>query len=595
MKLERIEIKNYRSLFYDYDTKSGFKLDLGEGVNAILGPNNVGKSNVFRALSLALDPDSRFDRSIDMSAAPKWAKPVITLTFKVPSRGRKSTERTLLKYLDVYERAVRPGSANTFAARGIVKLRVQIDGAEDSAGTRRQFFVTNGAGARCLPDEHPLAEKAFAQFRKCLHFVMISSGQSLESLMEGKFRDILNNVLREDLLEEYRSAEESRGTYSSQLREGLLSSLSARIDDELDDLFPEIRGVELTPEVQQLDETLARMRIKVTDGAVTDLADKGTGVRGGLIVAILRYFADVGKRSMVFAVEEPESFLHPAAQEQLREDLEALAVRPDVSLLMSTHSPYVVSRRPDAKVFALEKSRSGGTRLSASARGDEPHAGLLGGLFRDRLFTEWLDRSLRAVDGEKGILVVEGGTDKAYAEIALRAAGREDLLDSLTILPAGAGQPDGVGGVALALMHAIVMNSVSPTPVAILLDNDGPGRIGAATLATIREKTKDWKERRTLHSYRHAFPNGPKEFGYEAEDLWPDDLIQSFLDSHPGEDFLTAKSKRPKPDGGWHYDLSIKGKSELVAFVESNVRAEHTARWVVLYEMIRDGLFPGAT
>jgi putative ATP-dependent endonuclease of OLD family len=56
MKLERIEIKNYRSLFHDYDARSSFTLDLGDGVNAIAGPNNVGKSNVFRALALALDP-----------------------------------------------------------------------------------------------------------------------------------------------------------------------------------------------------------------------------------------------------------------------------------------------------------------------------------------------------------------------------------------------------------------------------------------------------------------------------------------------------------------------------------------------------------
>lgn len=590
MKLERVEIKNYRSLFHDYDAKSSFTLDLGEGVNAISGPNNVGKSNVFRALALALDPDGSYDRSIDMSSIGTWTKPVITLTFRVPTPPKSSAERTLLKHLRAYEAAVRPGISQTYADQGIVKLRVQIEGAEESVGTRREFFVTNGAGALSLPDDDPLARKALAQFRKCLHFVLISSGQSLESLMEGKFRDILHNVLRDDLRAAYQSAEKSRETYSSQLQDGLLSSLNDRINDELKDLFPEIQAVELAPEVQQLDDTLARMRIKVTDAAVTDLADKGTGVRGGLIVAILRHFADVGKRSMLFAVEEPESFLHPAAQERLREDLEALAARPEVSLLVSTHSPYVVSRRPDAKVFALEKRPSGGTRLAAEARGDEPHAGILGGLFRDRLFSEWLDRSLCAAEDANCTLVVEGGTDKAYAEIALRAAGREDLLDNLTILPAGTGQPDGGGGVALAVMQALVTHSVSAAAVAILLDNDEPGRDGAATLAKIRQKTKDWKEGETLHSYRHAFTSGPKDFGYEAEDLWPDDLIESFLDAHPDDDFLNGKVKRPKPDGGWHYDLNNAGKSALVGFLEANVKPEHAERWVTLFEAIRKGL-----
>ena len=588
LKLEKIEVKKYRSLF---DGNSPVKLDLGEGVNSITGPNNVGKSNVFRALALALDPDFVYNRSLDMPSVGGWAKPAVTLTFRVPANTKVSSEKTLLNRVDAYEHAVKPDIAQTYASQGIVKLRVTIEGSEGVVGKRREVFVANGGGALSLTDDDPILVKALEKFHECFHFVMISSGQSLESLMEGKFRDILHNVLREDLKKEYEAAELARGSYMTGLQDGLLKPLTERIGGQLKDLFPEIDSVVLTPDVLDLDETLSKMRVSVADAALTDLADKGTGVRGGLIVAILRHFADVGKRSLLFAVEEPESFLHPAAQEQLREDLEALAERKDVSLLVSTHSPYIVSKRPESKVFALSKGANGATRIEAEARGDEPHAGVLGGLFRDRLFIEWLDRAVAIPSDTKLTLVVEGGTDQAYAEIALRKAGREDLLEGLRFMKAGDALPEG-GGASLAVMQAIITEAMSTTPVTILLDNDEPGQHAAATLARIREKTKLWGEKKTLFSYRLAFDGAPKDFPYEAEDLWPDHLIEKFLAAHPDEEFFTGKRMRPNPDKGWHYDINMQGKSAFVGYLKKHVKEEDCARWVRLYEAIRAGALP---
>ncbi|KLR59925.1 AAA domain/AAA ATPase domain [Actinobacteria bacterium IMCC26207] len=590
MKLEKIEIKNYRSLFHDYEGRASFTLDLGTGMNAITGPNNVGKSNVFRALALALDPDFQFNRMTDMPSATTWSKPVVTLTFRVPTKRMESRERTLLKHLEAYERAVMPKIKKTFASQGIVKLRVTIDGTAESQGTRHEVFVANGGGARKLATDDPISIKALSQFHKCFHFVMISSGQSLESLMEGNFRDILHNVLRENLKEAYTGAEESRTQYLEELQEGLLQPLAGRIGDELRDLFPEIASVDLLPNVLSLEETLAKMQVRVSDNAITDLGEKGTGVRGGLIISILRHFAEVGKRSMLFAVEEPESFLHPAAQEHLRVDLEALAVRDDISLLVSTHSPYIVSRDPQAKVFALAKLPNGGTALNDQARGDEPHAQVLGGLFRDRLFVEWLDRSAAAASEDtKLTVVVEGGTDQVYAEIALQAAGRTDLLEGLAFLEGGAGSPDGSGGASMAVMQALLARSVSATPVAALFDNDEPGQEAMAMLRKIRSKTGDWGENKRLFNYQRVFEGGHRTFPYEAEDLWPDHLYETFFAENPDMDYLKGKVKRPRPDTGWHYDLTMLAKSVFVGFLRERVTAEDTARWVQLYEAIWAG------
>lgn len=95
-----------------------------------------------------------------------------------------------------------------------------------------------------------------------------------------------------------------------------------------------------------MERTLSSVEVRLGDVITTGLSDKGTGVRGGVLVAMLQYLAEQSKRSLVLAVEEPEAFLHPGAQEAIRDELVALARRVDVTLLVTTHSPYVISRTP---------------------------------------------------------------------------------------------------------------------------------------------------------------------------------------------------------------------------------------------------------
>ena len=104
-----------------------------------------------------------------------------------------------------------------------------------------------------------------------------------------------------------------------------------------------------------IEHTISQADVRLTDIASTDLEGKGTGIRGGLLVAMLKYISDESRRSLFLAVEEPETFLHPAAQEQIREDLQELGRRSDVTLLVTTHSPFVIPRGPEAQVISLAK------------------------------------------------------------------------------------------------------------------------------------------------------------------------------------------------------------------------------------------------
>lgn len=99
-------------------------------------------------------------------------------------------------------------------------------------------------------------------------------------------------------------------------------------------------------------------RILIDDGHETDADRKGHGLQRALIFALLRTWAaatravdgavgdaTVARRastSAVFAVEEPELFLHPHAQRQLHGVLRSLAETAERQVFICTHSPAFV-------------------------------------------------------------------------------------------------------------------------------------------------------------------------------------------------------------------------------------------------------------
>ena len=339
--------------------------------------------------------------------------------------------------------------------------------------------------------------------------------------------------------------------------------------------MPEVESVTIEPCVPMLEDILSGAEIKVKDSANTSLLNKGTGVRGALLVALLTYLAEHSKRSLILAVEEPESFLHPRAQQDLRDNLLTLAKRPDVSLLMTTHSPFMLSRSASTTITSLSKMPDGRTVIGSQIRGDQPHSSVLAPLFGETITPALLDLVQPPKDGIKAILCVEGYTDKAYIEASLRVCDRLDLLEGLEI------RPD--EGAHKAAVQAILVRQMlgQQIPVGALFDSDEFGK-SAKDLLTDKFR---WNGRHVF-VYRKWKPD-PSSAPIEAEDMFDEKFLKRFVDSQPPN--VVAEKVQYK-SGAFHYGFTQEGKTAFLRFLETNLKVQDVGCWIQVVEDIRRGL-----
>jgi 5S rRNA maturation endonuclease (ribonuclease M5) len=496
-----------------------------------------------------------------------YAFPEVLLHFAVD--GRSSGERTLLRYAEEYEQAVN-GGRRTYAQDGEVRLEVNYYNNKAGVITRRERIRARGAGARA--GEQQAVAKVLDKLRGNYRFVLVESGESLESLLAGRFREILHLVIRDHLKTELLKAEANRSKYVEDLQHALLAPLRESIKGDLAGVFAEIVDVSLVPDVPLVEATLSNVEIRLTDAVETALAGKGTGVRGGVLVAMLRYLADRTRRSMIFAIEEPETFLHPAAQEGLRDGLEVLAARKDVTLLISTHSPYILSRASDAQVVALARDDRGLTRIMGCADGDAAHSHLVASLFRDPGIAILLEKSAEIPTGTRAVVVAEGTTDVDYLKLAATSAARPDLLEGLHLLAAG-------GATKLAA-QALIANARDDRTVVALLDSDQPGKKARDMLVDLGFA------KRSILLYHTVMSPKVANDEVEAEDLLPNNLLLKFISDFGEANVLSEKCKRS--DGQWHFGFNQLGKSELTGWLATHAKASDWSLFVSMLESIRD-------
>lgn len=184
-------------------------------------------------------------------------------------------------------------------------------------------------------------------------------------------------------------------------------------------------SIEVTPpDIEQVFELGTRLHLD--DGIKTPAEMKGHGLQRAVMFALLRAWASAlrtisggssstvprkASESIIFAIEEPELFLHPHAQKRLATALKDIAEAPEHQVIICTHSPHFIDLNYHKSIAIISKRdcRIGSTMRQCREElftGDDAHD-------RKQRFqiAAWVNPDRGELFFAKKVVLVEGDTE----------------------------------------------------------------------------------------------------------------------------------------------------------------------------------------
>lgn len=439
MRLTKMSAKNYRSL-----------RDTGnvtfEPLQALVGENNAGKSNLLRALQCFLTSGSGGMQVSDFGEPKEPA--IIECEFGGLSQEERKRLRPYLlgdrvilrKELRIVQDEARgretvkaeyhgymaePKDANL----SITKLEAAAQGsrvkwkeAAEAAGILE--FVQDDEGKVTKPSYKKGLDRYLAEhdveydepvvgetqalgipqnLLSALPEVFLLPGitdysdeidrRSSSTVFRRLMGDLADRIMQSD--PRYRELEEALSKVRSLLnsenagqetpRLDALSKVEDSLRDVVRKLMPSVDSIRLGVEIDTSRDIFSKgVSIKIDDGVLTDVLDKGHGMQRSLVFALLQMLIASTRskdgpvtRPIVLAIEEPELYIHPHSQRLIFHVLKEFAgVRVDGpaqgsdQVIYTTHSPAFVEvwnyerigvvRKPDTDTGTIVKQAPAG-------------------------------------------------------------------------------------------------------------------------------------------------------------------------------------------------------------------------------------------
>ena len=329
MKLADFSVVNYRSITTARKIKTN-------NMTVLVGKNNEGKSNILRALTLAMD--------------------IMKIYCRDP-RELPMAVRSYLKSHYMWEKdypiSLQERYPNGFSS---IDLNFELDERDtgiirDMTGIRLSGFIpvrvsTNGLTAKVdIPKKGTAAFSNAVNKKKIIEYVCFKIDFNFIPAVRTE-HDALRVI--ESLTEKSLATLDSNPEYIAatlkieQLQQEVLDGIAAQIVGPLQDFLPTVKNIQIHIENEKRRMALRRnTEIIIDDGTPTPIQQKGDGIKSLTALAMLNIPARADRVSVV-AIEEPESHLHPESARQLYETIMTLAESHQV--VLTTHSPLFVNR-----------------------------------------------------------------------------------------------------------------------------------------------------------------------------------------------------------------------------------------------------------
>lgn len=512
MKLVNFSVTNFRSI------TAAHRVAVSE-TTILIGRNNEGKSNLLKALAIAmrvLQDHARYQRRPTFRRNPfrvsedeySWER-----DFPIAFQSRTGQKQSIFRLEfelhdnDVADFYTEIGSS----LNGSLPLELRI-GQENRPSVR---VSKQGRGSKTL---NAKSTKIAVFIASRIYFNYIPAVRTDQEAL-----GVISEMVSRELSTLERDAQYLEALKTiAELQRPLLDNLAQRIKDPLSEFLPNIKDVRI--EISEGTRRFAQRRdfqVVIDDGTPTNIELKGDGVKSLATLGLLKNRLSDAPASII-AIEEPESHLHPAAIHQLNEIIASLAS--DNQIIISSHNPLFVDRETVRSNIIIDGGKA------TPAKNIQQIRDLLGVKASDNLVNA------------SYALVVEGTEDK----VALKA-----LLSSLSSriakwLKSNLLVIEPIGGAGnLPYKLSLIKNALCVYHV--LLDNDDAGkdafrRAEADGLLSLRNCTfvtcpgmgaSEFEDCLDLDVYRESIQ---QEYGvylggpaFQGNNKWSDRLKATFL------------------------------------------------------------------
>ncbi len=386
MLVNSFSVENYRSV------KKAKNLPI-YNLSILVGPNNEGKSNILRALVLALgfitsefvrfrknlrDPNKLFFR---YSGEYSWKRDFPVELQEVKPNGISKFQVEFLldgkekKYLMQTIRQKFKGNLGIEISLGSEKGEFKAYDSLDDTKKIDNYKVLSFLSRR-ISVQYISAIRTFQTTRKVVDN-MISSELSILP-KQKRYKQLLDRI--------------------NKMEEPVLKKLSNSLTRSVSGFLPDIKSIEVNTQERIRNILRSPCKITVDDGTKTDLDLKGDGVKSLLAISIIQHVTQQKalNKNIILAIEEPESHLHPNAIHRFRKVLEDISKNNQV--IITTHSPLLINRTAVKKNLLVDRSRARETKNIEEVRN------LLGVHISDNLLSANL---VILTEGRQDILILE--------------------------------------------------------------------------------------------------------------------------------------------------------------------------------------------
>lgn len=332
MELVAFSVTNFRSITQANKTPIS-------DITVLIGKNNEGKSNMLRALNIAMHvlryhADSRRTRYNVFTSRKNehiyyWSRD-FPITLQNQSKSTQSIFRLEFHLNDEEIAEFRSEIKSNLNGTLPIEIRIGKD------GEPKISVIKKGKGAKTLNSKSKIIAEYIANRISFNYIPAVRTDQEAISVVQ----DMLSLELSK--LETNPDYQKALDTIK-ELQLPILETLSTKIKDSLTEFIPHVNNVSIEIQEHQRRSALRReFEVFVDDGNKTSLEFKGDGVKSLAALGLLKNISIARGSVSLTAIEEPESHLHPGAIHILRDTIFDLI---DVNqVIISTHNPLFIDR-----------------------------------------------------------------------------------------------------------------------------------------------------------------------------------------------------------------------------------------------------------